>query len=132
MEYYIISLIFTIIFFGIIQYFEYNKINNEIEYSNEYIEPYSLFKTNNYLLFAIIYLVLTIIAYYLYSSNFKLFSLFDYKKNEQINKINNISEPSIKEEINPQILSKINDNFDIGFDPFNSDDTSNSSLSSKE
>ena len=38
----------------------------------------------------------------------------------------------IKDDINPQILSKINDNFDIGLDPFNSDIESDiSSVSSK-
>ena len=51
MEYYLISLIIAIIIFGIIQIYEYNKINKYIEENgNNYnIEPYSLFNMNNLL-----------------------------------------------------------------------------------
>ena len=57
MEYYIISLIITIIIFIIIQIIEYRKISFEYEYTQE---EYSLFSINNCLLFGIIYVVITI------------------------------------------------------------------------
>ena len=45
MEYYLISLIITILIFGVIQVYEYNKIKRYIEENGEnyYIEPYSIF-----------------------------------------------------------------------------------------
>ena len=58
MEYYLISLIITIVIFGVIQIYEYNKIKRYIEENGEnyYIEPYSLLNMNNLLLIVIIYL----------------------------------------------------------------------------
>jgi hypothetical protein len=124
MEYYIISLIITIIIFSIIQIIEYRKISIENEYTHE---EYSLFSINNCLLFGIIYIVITIASYLLYSSNINLNSYFNFKINGGDN--SNSLNGNIKEEINPQIISKIQDNFDIGLDPFNSD---NSSISSND
>jgi hypothetical protein len=124
MEYYIISLIITIIIFSIIQIIEYRKISIENEYTHE---EYSLFSINNCLLFGIIYIVITIASYLLYSSNINLNSYFNFKINGGDN--SNSLNGTIKEEINPQIISKIQDNFDIGLDPFNSD---NSSISSSD
>ena len=124
MEYYIISLIITIIIFTIIQIIEYRKISSEYEYTQE---EYSLFSINNCLLFGIIYIVITIASYLLYSSNINLSSYFNIKMNGG-NNSNNFN-GTIKEEINPQLISKIQDNFDIGLDPFNSD---NSSISSSD
>jgi uncharacterized membrane protein len=130
MQYYLISLIISFVIFVIIQIYEYRKKQNE---ENDYYEPYLLFTFNNCLVFGIIYLVTTIISYYLYSSNM---DIYPFKKTKidlkteipETSTTNNI----IKDDINPQILSKINDNFDIGLDPFNSDIESDiSSVSSK-
>jgi len=124
MQYYLISLIISLVIFVIIQIYEYRKKQLE---ETDYYEPYLLFTINNCLLFGIIYLVITIIAYYLYSSNLNILSVFKNKI-----ETTDIAETSknIKEDINPQVISKINDNFDIGLDPFNSD-SDISSISSK-
>jgi hypothetical protein len=130
MEYYLISLIITIIIFSVIQIYEYNKINKYIEENgdNYYIEPYSLYNMNNLLLLVILYIVSTISCYYLNVSKWKLFD--NIKKVVEIKKtggeiINNI------DDFDPKILSKINDNFNVGFEPFGSDlDDDNSSISS--
>ncbi len=119
MEYYLISLFVSIIIFLIIQYLDYNKSSNNPDDE----EPYSLFKLSNALLFVIIYVVFTITFFYLNVSNMKLFSFFGEQKGG--NKNNDF----IKDDIDPKVLSKINDNFDTGFAPFNSDDDG-SSLSS--
>lgn len=118
MEYYLNSLFVSIIIFLIIQYLEYNKASNNPDKE----EPYSLFKLSNILLFVIIYVVFTITFFYLKASNVKLFSFFDQ---ETGNKNNDF----VKDDIDPKVLSKINDNFETGFAPFNSDDDG-SSLSS--
>ena len=134
MEYYLISLIISIIVFSLIQYYEYNRISNENQNSNDNYQIYSLFTTSNYLLFGIIYLLITIISHYIYSSNLKIMNFFTSKKNNIIdtNITNNIhnNEISIKDDINPEVISKIHDNFDTGFDPFNSDYDSESTISS--
>lgn len=118
MEYYLNSLFVSIIIFLIIQYLEYNKASNNPDEE----EPYSLFKLSNALLFVIIYVVFTITFFYLKASNIKLFSFFEQ---ETANKNNDFA----KDDIDPKVLSKINDNFETGFAPFNSDDDG-SSLSS--
>jgi len=130
MEYYLISLIITIIIFGIIQIYEYNKIRRFIEENgSNYIEPYSIFTTNNILLIIILYIVLTISCYYLNVSEWKL--LKEFKKIVEVKKtsIGGGTDNKI-EEIDPKILSKINDNFDVGFEPFASDIDDASSISS--
>lgn len=122
MKYYFFSFIIAIVIFIIIQYLEYNKQKTEEELQQE---PYNLFTIANLLLFFIIYLVITIGLFYLNASNINLFSFIELPNNK--NSTNNQIE--IKEEIDPKILSKINDNFDTGFGPFTSDDDT-SSLSS--
>ncbi len=123
MEYYLISLIITVIIFGIIQIVEYRRISHESNYSQE---TYSLLSINNILLLVIIYIVITIASYLLYSSNLSSYFNFNFK-----NKGGSVdTNYTIKEELNPQVISKINDNFDIGLDPFNSDTSSVSSMSS--
>jgi len=88
-------------------------------------ETYSLLLINNILLLVIIYIVITIASYLLYSSNLSSYFNFNFK-----NKGGSVdTNYTIKEELNPQVISKINDNFDIGLDPFNSDNDT-SSLSS--
>ena len=59
-------------------------------------------------------------------SNNNLSSYFNFKINGGGNS-NNTLNVNIKEEINPLLISKIKDNFDIGLDPFNSDNSSVSS-----
>ncbi len=123
MKYYIFSFIVSIIIFIVIQYIEYNKRNQD-----EFQEPFNLFTLANLLLFIIIYLVITIGLFYLNASNINLFSFLEL--NNKINtKGENTINQEIKDDIDPKILSKINDNFDTGFIPFTSDDDS-SSLSS--
>jgi len=122
MQYYLISFIVTIFIFIIIQYFEYTRISNENTNDDNdynYNEPYSLFTINNCLLFMIIYIVSTIIAYYVYSANIDLSFLFN-----KTTSINNNSNENDNNDIDPKILSKINDNFSVGFEPFNSDNDS--------
>jgi hypothetical protein len=131
MEYYLISLIITIVIFGVIQVYEYNKIKRYIEENGEnyYIEPYSLFNMNNLLLIVILYIVSTISCYYLNVSNWKIFD--NIKKVIDIKKNGGDDIKTEIEDFDPKILSKINDNFNVGFEPFGSDlDDDNSSISS--
>jgi hypothetical protein len=134
MEYYLISLIITIVIFGVIQIYEYNKIKRYIEENGEnyYIEPYSLLNMNNLLLIVILYIVSTISCYYLNVSKWKIFD--NITKVVEIKKTGGEDIKVEIEDIDPKILSKINDNFNVGFEPFGSDiedDTSSiSSLSS--
>jgi GTP1/Obg family GTP-binding protein len=129
MEYYLISLIITIIIFSVIQIYEYNKINKYIEENgdNYYIEPYSLYNMNNLLLLVILYIVSTISCYYLNVSKWKLFD--NIKKVVEIKKTGGEIINSI-DEFDPKILSKINDNFSVGFEPFSNDIDDSSSISS--
>ena len=101
----------------------YNKFENEeiiiiIINNIEYKFVEEIFKDRNYI----------------YSSNLKIMNFFTSKKNNIIdtNIANNIhnNEISIKDDINPEVISKIQDNFDTGFDPFNSDYDSESTISS--
>jgi hypothetical protein len=128
MKYYILSLIITVIIFIIIQYLEYSRISNiYVNEDDEYIETYSLFNLNNVLLFTIIYVVFTIGSYYL-SSSFKIpdmiTNLISVPEQTPV-------ETDTRNDIDPKILSRINDNFDIGFEPFE-DDSSISSDSTVE
>ena len=133
MQYYFLSLIIAVIIFVIIQYLEYNRISNLCANQmndDEYIEQYSLFNLNNALLFTIIYIVFTIGCYYLSAS---------FKMPDIITNLLSVPEPiattntdaDIRDDIDPKILSRINDNFDIGFEPYD-DDSSISSDSTIE
>lgn len=127
MEYYIFSLFTSIIIFIIIQFIEYNKYKNN---EDQYTEPYNIFTIANILLFLILYIVFTIGFFYLKPTF--LSSIMDFLKisNDNSNIKNN---DNIDKDIDPKVLSKITDNFDTGFAPFNSDEESSiSSLSSKE
>jgi hypothetical protein len=130
MEYYLISLIFTIIIFSVIQIYEYNKIKKYIEDNgdNYYIEPYSLFNMNNLLLIVILYIVSTISCYYLNISKWKFFD--NIKKVVEVKKTGGEIVSNV-DDFDPKILSKINDNFSVGFEPFSNDiDDTASSISS--
>jgi hypothetical protein len=122
MEYYLISFIISFIIFGLIQIYEYKKINEK----DDNYEKYSLMNMNNALLILVLYIVITITCYYLNISNLKFF-----KKVVEVKKTSGgtTADTMDIEEFDPKILSKINDNFNVGFEPF--DDTSSiSSLSS--
>jgi hypothetical protein len=137
MEYYFISFLISLVIFIIIQFIEYFKHLNEIKNNsdNYYIEPYTPFKLNNVFLFIIIYIVFTIGCYYLNPSNLKTLDFIDFNKfiGGNSNNNNKQSQNDIKNDIDPKILSKINDNFKVGFEPFNSDnDNENSSDNSSD
>jgi len=108
----------------IIQYFEYNKSIED--YENQ--QSYNLFSLPNLLLFIIIYIVSTVGLFYLNISNINLFSFLETPTTTTTNNYNN---NDVKTDIDPKVLSKINDNFDTGFAPFNSDDDL-SSMSSND
>ena len=119
MKYYLIAFLLSLVLFAIIQFIEYNNSKN-----NDLIEKeqYSLFTLNNLLLFVIIFIVITIASFYLSPmiSNFNLNSFNFNQKGGNPNVNSNVNATTI-EEIDPKILAKINDNFEVGFEPFNSD-----------
>jgi hypothetical protein len=131
MQYYLISFIVAIFIFAIIQYLEYNKYNNDEE--NVYNEPYTIYTINNCLLFVIIYVVITIIAYYVYSANID-FSFLSQKSAKQVETAQTMTGGE-NDTIDPKVLSKITDNFNVGFEPYVSGsdmDSDISSISSKD
>jgi hypothetical protein len=128
MEYYLISLIISLVLVGLIQVYEYNKYNeNDDPYDNE---KYSLINMNNLLLFIVLYIVITISFYYLNVSKWNIFD--NIKKVVDVKTSGGGENVADVEDFDPKILSKINDNFNVGFEPFNEDSASVSSLSSIE
>jgi len=121
MKYYLIAFLLSLVLFAIIQFIEYNNSKN-----NDLIEKeqYSLFTLNNLLLFVIIFIVITIASFYLSpmisNFNFNLNS-FNFNQKGGNPNANANANPTTIEEIDPKILAKINDNFEVGFEPFNSD-----------
>jgi len=120
MEYYIVSIIISVVIFGII--FSLERGTNDNYYDEEtgtYKKP--LFSTNNILLFTIIYIVTTIISYYVFTSSVSLSSLQSIVPAFVLNLLKPPQEipPMINDndEIDPKVLRKINDNIDIGFMP---------------
>ncbi len=115
--YYLISFLLTLVLFTIIQYIEYNRIYKEEN------EEYSLFTLNNILLLIIIFIVISIALHYLSPiiSTFNFDSYFNFSTNTTTITPQNGGNNNTIEEIDPKILSKINDNFDVGFEPFCSD-----------
>lgn len=124
MKYYFFSFIISVILFIIIQYMEYKKVNEDV---NE--EPYKLFKLANLLLFIIIYIVITIAIFYLNASNMNLLSFLDFSSLISVKNKTTTTNNDIKDDIDPKVISKINDNFDTGFAPYDNDDSSLSSIS---
>lgn len=120
MEYYIVSIIISVVIFGII--FSLDRGTNE-NYYDEETGTYkkTLFSTNNILLFTIIYIVTTIISYYVFTSSVSLSSLQSIVPAFVLNLLKPPQEipPMINDndEIDPKVLRKINDNIDIGFMP---------------
>jgi len=133
MEYYIISFFISIVIFVFVYLYDYKSDNNE--YGNSNIDKTynnidnidnnkSLFTTNNILLFIIIYIVSTIISFYTFTSSISLSGLYSLCPIMLLNlfKPPTQAPPLIKDngdgdEIDPKILSKINDVLDIGFTP---------------
>lgn len=120
MEYYIISIIISVVIFGII--YSLDRGTNDNYYDEEtgtYKKP--LFSTNNILLFVIIYIVMTIVSYYVFTSSITLTSLKTVVPEFLLNLLKPPQEvpPMINDndEIDPKILRKINDAIDIGFMP---------------
>ena len=120
MEYYIVSIIISVVIFGII--YSLDRGVNENYYDEEtgtYKKP--LFSCNNILLFTIIYIVTTIISYYIFTSSISLTSLQSIVPVFILNLLKPPQEvpPMINDndEIDPKILRKINDNIDVGFMP---------------
>ena len=123
MEYCIISFIISIIIFIFVYLYDYKpSSNNDInDYENNNDNEKSLFTTNNILLFVIIYIVSTIISFYAFTSSISLSSIVPifilnlFKPPMQAPPL--IKDNGEGDEIDPKILSKINDTLDIGFAP---------------
>jgi len=144
MEYYIISFFISVVVFIFVYLCDYKKPisnNNYINDDNNYInddnnnnnndnnDNNKLLTKNNLLLFGIIYIVITIISFYVFTSSLSisafipLFLINLLKAPEQAPPL--IKDNGDGDEIDPKILSKINDNIDIGFNPPNLDDNNN-------
>ena len=125
MEYYIISLIISIVVFIFVYLCDYKKPINDFNNNNDFNNDKSLFTKNNLLLFGIIYIVITIISFYVFTSSISIYSLIPlfilnlFKAPEELPPL--IKDNGNGDEIDPKILTKINDNFDIGFNPPNDD-----------
>jgi len=145
MEYYYISLIISIIIFGIIYLLDKKTPENDDNYENDYenyqmnnINNKTLFNTNNFLLFGIIYIVTTVISFYTITSSFNINSLIPLfllnvvKMPEPINKEEKLFNNNMEgDEVDPKILNKINDNINIGFNPPNMDNNDNNDNNDK-
>lgn len=101
--YYVWSLISTIIIFFILQLNEYNK--------QKIPNNYNLYTFSNLSTFIVIYLILTIISYFLFEIDYNSLNKIDYKKVTGGNDIN----------IDPVMLRKISEPMYTGFYPHNSD-----------
>lgn len=100
--YYIWSVILTLILFIIIQYVEKNKaIENNIDYN--------LFNINNLLIFVFLYIICTIIFYYLFSFT-SLNNILSFTKQDDMTNIN------LGDKLDPTVLNKINEDFHTGFE----------------
>ncbi len=119
MEYYIASLIISLIIFTIIYLLDKGPVNDNY-YNNEPVKK-QLFTSNNILLFVIIYIVATIISYYIFTSSLSLAGFYSIIPMFILNLFKPPAEapPLINDndEIDPKILRKINDNIDTGFMP---------------
>ena len=130
MEYYIVSLIISVVVFGIIYILDNGNGNDNDNDNGNGNDGYNyengngkkpLFSTNNILLFVIIYIVTTIISYYIFTSSLSFASLSAIIPVFILNLFKPPQEapPLINDndEIDPKILRKINDNIDTGFMP---------------
>jgi hypothetical protein len=133
MEYYINSFFISIIIFIFFYLCDYKKTNNNLNdyynINNDDNHQKQLFSSNNFLLFGIIYIVATIVSFYISSASISfsalcpLFLLNLLKPPSPIPPL--IKDNGDGDEIDPKILSKITDNIDIGFNPPNMNDDNN-------
>ena len=110
MEYYIVSLFISFVIFLFV--YEKKEVINEENNTQES----TVFTLNNFMLFVIIYIVITIFAFYTRTikiGNFIPVFLSDLVKVPEVNKENiyNI------DDVDPKTISKISENIDIGFIP---------------
>ena len=105
--YYIWSAIITIIIFGILQYIEKKKDN----------EHYTLYKMNNIVLLFMIYLISTIMCYFVFSD-----SNIDFEKSIMGGNSKGINNLINNTQIDPSVLKKIPDNINTGFIPFDDEE----------
>jgi hypothetical protein len=101
--FYIYSFIITLILFIIIQLIEKNK--NEKEYV--------LFTLNNVLIFVILFIISSIILYYVIGNEAINLNIFDFNF-----KGGSAASASSLNEINPEILTQIPDKVNVGFEPY--------------
>lgn len=99
MNIYVWSIIITLILYIVLQYIEKQKYE-----SNN--QKYNLFTIQNLLILVILYIIITIIIYYITISS-----------SNTIISIPTINNDVLKDNIDPNILKKINDNISIGFEP---------------
>jgi len=102
--YYIWSLIISIIIFAILQYIEYDKDKKN----------YKLFKPNNAILIFMIYLISTILCYFVFSDNM----LSNINIMSGGGSSSDVEIFTDKTQVDPSILKRIPDNFNIGFEPY--------------
>jgi hypothetical protein len=134
MDFYIISFFVSIIIFIFFYLCDYKKpmISNNNNYDDDYDTINNLntskplFSSNNILLFGIIYIVATIISFYISSASISFGSFTALCPVFLLNLLKppEPTPPLIKDngdgdDIDPKILSKITDNIDIGFNPPN-------------
>jgi quinol-cytochrome oxidoreductase complex cytochrome b subunit len=111
MEYYIISFFVSLVIFIFV--YEKND-NNEQDPDNKK----SIFSLNNFMLFTIIYIVMTIFGFYTKTINLAAFLpafMIDILKTPVV--VDKEVIENNKDELDPKTISKITDNIDIGFMP---------------
>lgn len=112
MEYYIISFFVSLAIFVFV--YEKNDNNDEENPDNKK----SIFSLNNFMLFTIIYIVITIFGFYTKTINLAAFLpafFLDILKTPDV--VDKEVIENNKDELDPKTISKITDNIDIGFIP---------------
>lgn len=104
--YYIWALLICIILFSLIQYIEYQKHKKEGKI-------YNMYTLTNLIILFILYILSCIVCYFIFTNDNTIQS--DVDKKQLINKFETIDANT---NIDPLILKKIPDNFNIGFEPF--------------
>lgn len=108
--YYIWSLFISVVLLVIIVYIEKQKNDNKNM-------KYDIFSLSNLLLFGIIYLISTILCYFVISDDNLLINI----ENEKVIIDNKYEKIDTKRNIDPLILKRISDNFDTGFEPYDNE-----------
>jgi|UniRef100_A0A6C0DPT2 hypothetical protein len=116
MEYYLVSLVISVLIF----IFIYDNKPLVDEYGNLTGEKTSITSTNNIILFLIVYIVSTILSFYIFTASSSLSSFYPSFLSNILTipeAVTNYENYENIDEIDPKILSKITDNIDIGFGP---------------